>query len=133
MDYCVVSAAIRMRITPPVRQYTAVGNTDYAMVAAGTRYRDGSGANLSAKSQEKLGNIFETLAGLWFVRENIWSLVTVVYRAAMQEPATSRVWARLRRHRAAQKPPRANFRPVPGVGQLREQGRLTGLGAPFAN
>ncbi len=109
MDYCVVSAAIRMRLKWPARQYTAVGNTDYATVAAGTRYPGGAGANLSARSQEKLGNIFETLAGLWFIQEDRRSLrrlilfmVTMVYRVSLPEPAAVRALDRLRRHRAAQ-------------------------------
>ncbi len=50
LDYCVVAAAIRMRITQPVRQYTAVHNGVYAQIAAGTRAPDGQRVELSSKS-----------------------------------------------------------------------------------
>ncbi len=113
MDCCVVAAAIRMRITPRVRYYTAVHNRVYAQIAAGTRAPDGMRVELSSKSQEKLGNVFETLAGVWFVQGNhrplrrlILFLVTIVYRQDLRPiDVADRALARLIQHRKRQKLP----------------------------
>ncbi len=89
LDYCVVAAAIRMRLTQRVRQYTAVHNRVYAQIAAGTREPDGQRVELSSKSQERLGNVFETLVGVWVVQRrhgHLWRLVlflvTIVHRGS---------------------------------------------------
>ncbi len=109
MDYCVVAAAVRMAITPKVKKYTAVHNMYYAMVAAGTNYPDDVGVSLSLASQERVGNIFETLAGLMFIqreyralRRFILFMATVVYRTSMGELPAARTMDRLVVHRRRQ-------------------------------
>ncbi len=113
MDCCVVAAAIRMQITPRVRYYAPVQNRVFAQIAAGTREPDGMRVDLSSKSQEKLGNVFETLARVWFVqgyhrplRRLILFLVTVVYRQELRPPrVAARALERLLQHRKRQKLP----------------------------
>ncbi len=112
LDYCVVAAAVRMRLTRPVRQYTAVHNGVFGQIAAGTREPDQECVELSWKSQERLGNICETLAGVWFaqghhgrLRRLILFLVTIVYRPSLHKAAADRTLVRLVAHRRRQTPP----------------------------
>ncbi len=82
------------------------------MVAAGTNYPDHIGTNLSPSSQERVGDIFETLAGLWFaqrdyraLRRFILFMATVVYRTSMSAAPASRTLDRIVAQRKRQMAP----------------------------
>ncbi|MCP4243406.1 MAG: hypothetical protein GY772_22860, partial [bacterium] len=112
MDYLTAAEAVRMGLGPRIKKYTAVKNEIYAEVAAGTWQKEDGRIQLSPKSQERLGNVFETLGGLWFLTGNLRALrrfslfLTLhIHRADLPDRIRGRAAARFIAHRSKQRLP----------------------------